>query len=225
MTKDDVLKRLEEIGVIPVVRAASAEEAVAVAEAIGEGGIPVLEITLTVPGAVKVIAELSKRFGDQVLVGAGTVLDPEAARECIDAGARFVVSPALNLQTIELCKREGIVILPGALTPTEVVTAWNAGADAVKVFPCSALGGAKYLRALKAPLPQIRLVPTGGVSLATAKDFIAAGAWALGVGADLVNNEAIRSGDRGSVISAARDYVAAVRDARATLNKSKETAA
>ena len=225
MTKDDVLKRLEEIGVIPVVRAASAEEAVAVAEAIGEGGIPVLEITLTVPGAVKVIAELSKRFGDQVLVGAGTVLDPEAARECIDAGARFVVSPALNLQTIELCKREGIVILPGALTPTEVVTAWNAGADAVKVFPCSAVGGAKYLRALKAPLPQIKLVPTGGVSLATAKDFIAAGAWALGVGADLVNNEAIRSGDRGSVISAARDYVAAVRNARATLNKSKETAA
>jgi 2-dehydro-3-deoxyphosphogluconate aldolase/(4S)-4-hydroxy-2-oxoglutarate aldolase len=225
MTKDDVLKRLEEIGVIPVVRAASAEEAVAVAEAIGEGGIPVLEITLTVPGAVKVIADLSKRFGDQVLVGAGTVLDPETARECIRAGARFVVSPALNLQTIELCKREGIVILPGALTPTEVVTAWNAGADAVKVFPCSAVGGAKYLRALKAPLPQIRLVPTGGVSLATAKDFIAAGAWALGVGADLVNNEAIRSGDRGSVISAARHYVQAVQEARASLNKTKETAA
>lgn len=225
MTKDDVLKRLEEIGVIPVVRAASAEEAVAVAEAIGEGGIRVLEITLTVPGAVKVIAELSKRFGDQVLVGAGTVLDPEAARECIEAGARFVVSPALNLQTIELCKREGIVILPGALTPTEVVTAWNAGADAVKVFPCSAVGGAKYLRALKAPLPQIRLVPTGGVSLATAKDFIAAGAWALGVGADLVNNEAIRSGDRESVISAARDYVQAVQEARAMLNKAKQNAA
>jgi 2-dehydro-3-deoxyphosphogluconate aldolase/(4S)-4-hydroxy-2-oxoglutarate aldolase len=222
MTKDDVLKRLEEIGVIPVVRAASAEEAVAVAEAIGEGGIPVLEITLTVPGAVKVIAELSKRFGDQVLVGAGTVLDPEAARECIKAGARFVVSPALNLQTIELCNREGIVILPGALTPTEVVTAWNAGADAVKVFPCSAVGGAKYLRALKAPLPQIRLVPTGGVSLATAKDFIAAGAWALGVGADLVNNEAIRSGDRESVISASRDYVQAVQEARASLNKSQK---
>jgi 2-dehydro-3-deoxyphosphogluconate aldolase/(4S)-4-hydroxy-2-oxoglutarate aldolase len=225
MTKDDVLKRLEEIGVIPVVRAASAEEAVAVAEAIGEGGIPVLEITLTVPGAVKVISELRQRFGDQVLVGAGTVLDPEAAGDCIKAGARFIVSPALNLQTIQLCNREGIVILPGALTPTEVVTAWNAGADAVKVFPCSAVGGAKYLRALKAPLPQIRLVPTGGVSLATAGDFIAAGAWALGVGADLVNNEAIRSGDRESVISAARKYVQAVQEARASLNKSKETAA
>ncbi len=225
MTKDDVLKRLEKIGVIPVVRAASAEEAVAVAEAISEGGIPVLEITLTVPGAVRVIAELSKRFGDQVLVGAGTVLDPEAAAECIRAGAQFVVSPALNLQTIELCRREDIVILPGALTPTEVVTAWNAGADAVKVFPCSAVGGAKYLSALKAPLPHIRLVPTGGVSLATAKDFIAAGAWALGVGADLVNNEAIRSGDRESVISAARNYVQAVQEARASLNKSKESAA
>jgi len=223
MAKDDVLKRIEEIGVIPVVRAASAEQAVAVAEAIGEGGIPVLEITMTVPGAVTVIAELSKRFGDQVLVGAGTVLDPETAGKCIDAGAQFVVSPALNLQTIGLCNREGIVIFPGSLTPTEVVTAWEAGADAVKVFPCSAVGGPKYLRALKAPLPQIRLVPTGGVSLTTAKDFIAAGAWALGVGADLVNTEAIRSGDRDSVINAARGYVEAVREARATLSRSQAT--
>jgi 2-dehydro-3-deoxyphosphogluconate aldolase/(4S)-4-hydroxy-2-oxoglutarate aldolase len=214
MTKDDVLKRIEEIGVIPVVRAASAEEAVAVAEAIGAGGIPVLEITMTVPGAVKVIAELSKRYGDQVLVGAGTVLDPETAASCIKAGAQFVVSPSLNLRTIELCNRDGVAIFPGSLTPTEVVTAWQAGADAVKVFPCSAVGGPTYLRALKAPLPQIRLVPTGGVSLATAKDFIAAGAWALGVGADLVNTKAIRSGDRESVITAARAYVTAIREAR-----------
>ena len=208
-----------------MVRAASAEEAVAVAEAIGEGGIPVLEITMTVPGAVTVIAELSERYGDQVLVGAGTVLDPETAGSCIRAGARFVVSPALNLRTIEICNREGIAIFPGSLTPTEVVTAWEAGADAVKVFPCSAVGGPKYLRALKAPLPQIRLVPTGGVSLTTAKDFIAAGAWALGVGADLVNTEAIRSGDRESVVNAARAYVEAVREARATLNKSQRTSA
>jgi 2-dehydro-3-deoxyphosphogluconate aldolase / (4S)-4-hydroxy-2-oxoglutarate aldolase len=214
MKKDDILKRIEEIGVIPVVRASSAEEAIAVAEAIGEGGIPVLEITMTVPGAVTVIAELSKRFGDRVLVGAGTVLNAQEAGDCIKAGAQFIVSPALNLQTIELCNREGIVIFPGSLTPTEVVTAWEAGADAVKVFPCSAVGGPKYLRALKAPLPQIRLVPTGGVSLATAKDFIAAGAWALGVGADLVNTTAIRSGGRESVITAARAYVAAIREAR-----------
>jgi 2-dehydro-3-deoxyphosphogluconate aldolase/(4S)-4-hydroxy-2-oxoglutarate aldolase len=225
MTKAEVLKRIEEIGVIPVVRASSEEEAVAVAEAIGEGGIPILEITMTVPGALTVIAELGKRYGDQVLVGAGTVLDPEAAVNCIKAGAQFVVSPALNLKTIELCNREGIVIFPGALTPTEVVTAWHAGADAVKVFPCSAVGGPKYLRALKAPLPEIRLVPTGGVSLATAKDFIAVGAWALGVGSDLVDTVAIRSGDRGSVITAARGYVEAVREARATLNKSQGTSA
>jgi 2-dehydro-3-deoxyphosphogluconate aldolase / (4S)-4-hydroxy-2-oxoglutarate aldolase len=225
MTKDEVLKRIEEIGVIPVVRAASADEAVAVADAIGEGGIPVLEITMTVPGALTVISELSKRYGDQVLVGAGTVLDPETADSCIKAGAQFVVSPALNFRTIELCNQEGIAIFPGSLTPTEVLNAWQAGAAAVKVFPCSAVGGPKYLRALKAPLPQIRLVPTGGVSLTTAKDFIAAGAWALGVGADLVNTEAIRSGDRGSVITAARQYVEAVREARATLNKSQGTSA
>jgi len=218
MAKVDVLKRIEQVGVIPVVRATSSDEAIAVAEAIGEGGIPLLEITLTVPGAVGVIAELSKRYGNDVLVGAGTVLDAEAARACIDAGAQFVVSPALNLQTIEQCRKEDVPIFPGALTPTEVVTAWQAGADAVKVFPCSAVGGAKYLRALKAPLPQIKLVPTGGVSLTTAKDFIAAGAWALGVGADLVNTRAMQAGDRQSVVDAARNYVAAVRETRAAIN-------
>ena len=222
MAKVDVLKRIEEVGVIPVVRATSSDEAIAVAEAIGEGGIPLLEITLTVPGAVGVIAELSKRYGNDVLVGAGTVLDAEAARACIDAGAQFVVSPALNLQTIEQCRKEDVPVFPGALTPTEVVTAWQAGADAVKVFPCSAVGGAKYLRALKAPLPQIKLVPTGGVSLTTAKDFIAAGAWALGVGADLVNTRAMQAGDRQSVVDAARNYVAAVREARVAINVNDE---
>jgi 2-dehydro-3-deoxyphosphogluconate aldolase/(4S)-4-hydroxy-2-oxoglutarate aldolase len=218
MIKAEVLKRIEEVGVIPVVRAGSSEEAIAVAEAISEGGIPLLEITMTVPGAVGVIGELSKRYGNTVLVGAGTVLDPGAARACMEAGAQFIVSPALNLKTIERCKDQEIAMFPGALTPTEVVTAWQAGADAVKVFPCSAVGGAKYLRALKAPLPQIKLIPTGGVSLATAKDFIAAGAWALGVGADLVNTAAIQAGDRASVVEAARNYVSAVREARATIN-------
>ena len=218
MEKGWVLKRIEEVGVIPVVRAASAEEAIAIAEVIGEGGIAILEITLTVPGAIAVIGKLSKRYGDEVLVGAGTVLDEEAARGCIGAGAQFIVSPSLNLATIDLCKRQRIAVFPGALTPTEVVTAWQAGADAVKVFPCSAVGGPKYLRALKAPLPQVNLVPTGGVSLATAKDFIAAGAWALGVGADLVNTKAINSGERESVVAAARSYVAAVREARASMS-------
>jgi 2-dehydro-3-deoxyphosphogluconate aldolase/(4S)-4-hydroxy-2-oxoglutarate aldolase len=216
MDKQNVLDRLHSVGIIPVVRAASAAEAITVAEVIGEGGVPIVEITMTVPGAVGVIAKLRERFGDGVLVGAGTVLDPESASACIAAGAQFIVSPSLNLKTIELCNKQDIAILPGALTPTEVLTAWQAGADAVKVFPCSAVGGPAYLRALKAPLPQIKLVPTGGVSLATAKDFIAAGAWALGVGADLVNTKAIRAGDHESVATAARNYVAAVREARAT---------
>jgi 2-dehydro-3-deoxyphosphogluconate aldolase/(4S)-4-hydroxy-2-oxoglutarate aldolase len=217
MEKVWVLRRIEEVGIVPVVRASSSAEAVAVADVIREGGIPILEITMTVPGAIAVIAELSKRYGDEVLVGAGTVLDPETARSCIAAGAQFIVSPALNIQTIELCKLQRIAVFPGALTPTEVVTAWDAGADAVKVFPCSAMGGASYLRSLKAPLPEVKLIPTGGVSLTTAKDFIAAGAWAIGVGADLVNTKAIKSGDRESVVAAARSYVAAVREARAAL--------
>ena len=220
MEKVWVIKRVEEVGIVPVVRASSAEEAVAVAEVIREGGIPILEITMTVPGAISVIAELSKRYGDEVLVGAGTVLDPETARSCIAAGAQFIVSPALNIHTIEFCKVQRIAVFPGALTPTEVVTAWDAGADAVKVFPCSAMGGASYLRALKAPLPEVKLVPTGGVSLANANDFIAAGAWAIGVGADLVNVKAIRAGQGESVVAAARSYVTAVREARAALNES-----
>lgn len=217
MEKVWVLKRIEEVGIVPVVRASSADEAIAIADLIREGGIPILEITMTVPGAISAIAELSKRYGDEVLVGAGTVLDSETARSCIAAGAQFIISPVLNVQTIELCKLQRIAIFPGALTPTEVVTAWDAGADAVKVFPCSAMGGASYLRALKAPLPYIKLVPTGGVSLATAKDFITAGAWALGVGADLVNLKAIKAGDSASIVAAARNYVAAVREARAAL--------
>lgn len=217
MEKVWVLKRIEEVGIVPVVRASSSEEAIAVAEALREGGLSVLEITMTVPRAIAVIAELSKRYGDEVLVGAGTVLDPETARSCIAAGAQFIISPALNVQTIELCKVQRIAIFPGALTPTEVLAAWDAGADAVKVFPCSAVGGPTYLRALKAPLPEVRMVPTGGVSLGNAKDFIAAGAWALGVGSDLVNTKAIKAGDRESVVTAARSYVAAVREARAAL--------
>ena len=217
MEKGWVIKRIEEVGIVPVVRASSGEEAVDVAEAIREGGLSVLEITMTVPGAIAVIAELSKRYGDEVLVGAGTVLDPETARSCIAAGAQFIVSPSLNIQTIELCKLHRIAIFPGALTPTEVVTAWDAGADAVKVFPCSAVGGASYIRALKAPLPEVKLVPTGGVSLTTAKGFITAGAWAIGVGADLANTKAIKAGERESVVAAARSYVAAVREARDAL--------
>lgn len=214
MNKQEVLRRIAEIGVVPVVRASSAEEAVEVVDAIREGGVPVLEITMTVPRAVRVIEQLAHRYGDEVVIGAGTVLDPETARACILAGAAFVVSPALNTGTIELCRRYSVACMPGALTPTEVVTAWQAGADVVKVFPCGALGGAKYLKSLKAPLPQIEMIPTGGVSLKTAAEFIEAGALALGVGADLVDTEAIRAGEARKVTEAARAYVAAVRAAR-----------
>lgn len=221
MDRQEVLRRIHEVGVVPVVRAASAEEAIQVVEAIKSGGLPILEITMTVPRAVEVIEEVANRYGDEVVVGAGTVLDPETARACILAGASFVVSPSLNIHTIELCRQSSIAVFPGALTPTEVVTAWQAGADAVKIFPCGAVGGAKYLSSLKAPLPQIEMVPTGGVSLATAASFITAGAFALGVGADLVDLKAIRSGEPEKVAQAARAYVEEVADARRSLASSQ----
>ncbi|MGA2652810.1 MAG: bifunctional 2-keto-4-hydroxyglutarate aldolase/2-keto-3-deoxy-6-phosphogluconate aldolase [Terracidiphilus sp.] len=215
MKKVEVLKRIQEVGLLPVLRAASAEEALALAWAIEAGGISAIEVTMTVPGAIEVIQTLIREAGDRILIGAGTVLDPETARACMLAGANFIVSPSLNLKTIEICHRYSIAIIPGALTPTEVVTAWDAGADVVKVFPCSAMGGAKYLKALKAPFPQIELIPTGGVSLSTAAEFLAAGAFALGVGADLVNAQAIAAGTPETITHNARQYVEIVRAASA----------
>lgn len=212
--KAAVIQQIREIGIIPVVRAQSAGEAMQAIDAIRAGGIPILEITMTVPGAVGVIEEVSQRYGNEALVGAGTVLDGETARACIRAGARFVVSPALNLETIEVCRQHGVAVLPGALTPTEVVQAWSAGADFVKVFPAGAVGGASYLKSLKAPLPQIELVPTGGVSLKTAADFIKAGASALGIGADLVDLKAIREGQQNLITDRAREFVRIVQEAR-----------
>jgi len=214
MDKEQVLQRIHEVGLIPVLRAQSATEALQLADAIAAGGLPVLEVTMTVPGAVDVIRQIVEHSGDRILVGAGTVMDPETAQACMLAGARFIVSPSLNLKTIEICRLRGIAVFPGALTPTEVVTAWDAGADAVKVFPCSAVGGAKYLKALKAPLPQIELIPTGGVSLATAAEFLAAGAFALGVGGDLVDNAAIARGEPELITRNAEKYLAIVRAAR-----------
>ncbi len=208
MNKTDVIKQIRDIGVIPVVRAATADEAMRVVDAIREGGISVLEITMTVPGAIKVIEEVTNRFGNDAVVGAGTVLDPEIAEACISSGAQFVVSPALNVETIACCRRHEITVMPGALTPTEVVQAWNAGADFVKVFPAGAVGGPGYLKSLKAPLPQIELVPTGGVNLKTAADFIKAGAAALGVGADLV------AGESATIMERAKQFVEIVRQAR-----------
>src|ERR1700722_13068764 len=167
MHRDVILRSILDIGVVPVVRTSSAESAVRAIEAVYRGGIRAAEITMTVPGAIKALKKLADAFGDKLVLGAGTVLDPETARICMLAGAQFFVTPALNLKTIEMAKRYSKIIMPGALTPTEIVTAWEAGADFVKVFPCGALGGAKYIKSLKAPLPHIEMVPTGGVRLAT----------------------------------------------------------
>lgn len=214
MDKTAVLERITTTGLIPVIRARSADEAAAVVDAIQAGGLSVLEITMTVPNAVQLIGDVVRR-APAALVGAGTVLDPETARACIAAGARFVVSPALNTDTIAACAAAGVAVLPGALTPTEVVTAWRAGADLVKVFPANAVGGPAYIKSLKAPLPQIGLVPTGGVSLTTAADFIKAGAAALGVGADLVDLAALRRGEPGLITERAREFLGIVKTARA----------
>ena len=214
MSKHEVLAAIREVGLVPVIRAESPDMAGLAIEAIRAGGVPILEITMTVPGAVRLIEDLSHRYARDAVVGAGTVLDPETARACILAGARFVVTPSLNLDTIACCRRYGVAVLPGALTPTEVLAAWQAGADMVKVFPAGALGGASYIKALKAPFPQIDIVPTGGVSLKTAADFIKAGAAALGVGADLVDTKALAEGNAGEITRKAREFLEIVRQAR-----------
>jgi 2-dehydro-3-deoxyphosphogluconate aldolase/(4S)-4-hydroxy-2-oxoglutarate aldolase len=212
--RERVLGRIRDLGLVPVVRAQSAEEAIQAVDAIRAGGIDVLEITMTVPDAVPLIAQVARKLGREAVVGAGTVLDAETARVVILAGAQFVVTPTLKAETIACCKRYGVPVFPGALTPTEVLTAWEAGADMVKVFPCSALGGASYIKALKAPLPQVDLVPTGGVNLETAADFIKAGSAALGVGADLVDLKALREGKAATVTERARKLVEIVQKAR-----------
>ena len=220
MKKEDILRRIKEIGLLPVLRATSFDAALTLAEAIAAGGVPVLEVTMTVPGAIEAIHTLVRRTAGRILIGAGTVLDPETARVCMLAGAEFIVSPALNVRTIEICRRYSVPVIAGALTPTEVVTAWEAGADVVKVFPCNAMGGAKYLRALKAPLPHIELIPTGGVSLSTAADFLIAGAFALGVGSDLLNQKAIADGQPEIITRTAQEYLAVIGRTRAQSNAS-----
>lgn len=216
MNKQEIVNQIESLGLLPVVRASSADEAMQVIEAIKAGGVNVLEITMTVPGAVKVIEKVVDKYGSDVLVGAGTVLDPETARACLLAGAQFIVSPALNLDTIALCHRYSAPIVPGVLTPTEVMTAWSAGVDFVKVFPCGSVGGASYVKNLKGPFPQIKIIPTGGVNLKTAADFIKAGASALGVGTDLVDVKAIREGHPEIVTERAKQFVGIVNVARSS---------
>jgi 2-dehydro-3-deoxyphosphogluconate aldolase/(4S)-4-hydroxy-2-oxoglutarate aldolase len=214
MSKQKTLASIREIGIVPIVRASSPEAALQAAEAIYRGGIRAVEVTMTVPGALKVLEKVADQYGDRLTLGAGTVLDPETARACMLAGAEFFVTPALKLNTIEICHRYSKVIMPGALTPTEVQTAWEAGADMVKIFPCGNLGGPKYIRALKAPFPQIEMVPTGGVKLDNVAEFLRAGAAAVAVGAEMVNAQALADGLLDVIEDNARQFLAKVAEAR-----------
>ena len=214
MTSKEILAFITEVGIVPVIRTSSAESAVQAVDAIYNGGVRAAEITMTVPGAVRALEKVADRFGDRIMLGAGTVLDPETARICMLAGAQFFVTPALRLSTIEMAKRYSKVICPGALTPTEVLTAWEAGADVVKVFPCGNVGGAKYIKALKGPFPQIEMIPTGGVNLETAGDFLKAGACAVAVGGELVDAKTISEGRYDIIEERARQFLAAVTKAR-----------
>jgi 2-dehydro-3-deoxyphosphogluconate aldolase/(4S)-4-hydroxy-2-oxoglutarate aldolase len=217
MTAKEILSLITEVGIVPVVRASTAEAAIQAVEACFNGGIRAAEITMTVPGAVRALEKVADRFGDRLMLGAGTVLDPETARICMLAGAQFFVTPALRVSTIEIVKRYSKVICPGALTPTEVLTAWEAGADVVKVFPCGNVGGAKYIKALKGPFPQIEMIPTGGVNLETAGEFLKAGACAVAVGGELVDVKSIKEGRLDVIEERARQYLAAVAKARAEM--------
>jgi 2-dehydro-3-deoxyphosphogluconate aldolase / (4S)-4-hydroxy-2-oxoglutarate aldolase len=213
----ETIQRLKALGIVPIVRTTDAESAVRSVEAICEGGIPCAEITMTVDGAIKALEKVADRFGDKIILGAGTVLDPETARACMLAGAEFFVTPSLNTKTIDIARRYSKAIFPGALTPTEIITAWEAGADAIKVFPCSALGGAKYIKALKGPFPQIEFVPTGGVNLDTIPEFLAAGCCAVGVGSELIDGKTVAEGKYEVFVERARRFRQRVEEARGTL--------
>lgn len=215
MTIDGVIQRIGEVGVVPVIRAASVAEATRAVEAICAGGIPIVEITMTVPNAVAVIREVAQQYGDQVLIGAGTVTSAAQGEECLRAGAEFLVSPGLAVPVLSLAQANAKLAIPGALTPTELMTAHDHGARLVKIFPCGNVGGPKYLRSLMAPFPDARLIPTGGVNAANAGEFIAAGAFALGVGADLIDSAALREGNHHKIVGGAKELLRAVALARA----------
>jgi 2-dehydro-3-deoxyphosphogluconate aldolase / (4S)-4-hydroxy-2-oxoglutarate aldolase len=213
MNRETVRDRILQIGILPAIRLASAEDAEFAVEAIFAGGLPVAEVTMTIPGACAVIEKLASKHPD-LIIGAGTVVNMETARRCLDAGSRFLSSPNLNLAVVDIARKHDVVVFPGALTPTEIVTAWEAGSDFVKVFPCSALGGADYIRALRAPLPQIPLIASGGVTEQTAGDFIVAGSSAVGIGRDLVSIEAIRRRKPEWFVELVRRFLQIVEDAR-----------
>ena len=214
MEKRDIFNRMIAEGLIPVVRVTSAKEAIDVADAIKEGGVSFIEITMSVQGAIDVIKELTQKYKDEIIMGAGTVLDTETGRAALLAGARFIVSPTLNLDLIQLAHRYSAVVIPGATTPTEILTAWDAGADMVKVFPAGQLGGPEYLKALRGPLPQILLVPTGGVNLQNAGAFIKAGATALGVGGELVDKKAVKEKKFRVITDNTRAFLKVIKEAR-----------
>lgn len=220
MTKQEILSSIIDIGIVPIVRTVSAESAIQAVEAIYRGGIRAAEITMTVPGAIRALEKVADQFGGKIVLGAGTVLDPETARACMLAGAEFIVTPSLKVATIEIVQRYSKVITPGAMTPTEILTAWESGADMVKVFPCGNLGGPKYIKALKGPFPHIEMVPTGGVNLETAGEFLKAGASAVAVGGELVDGKSIREGRYDVIEERARQYLAVIAKARQEMQAS-----
>jgi len=221
VTAQEILSFITEIGIVPVVRTSSAESAIRSIEAIYQGGVRAAEITMTVPGAIRALEKMADQFGDRMMLGSGTVLDPETARICMLAGAQFFVTPTLKLSTIEMVKRYSKVICAGALTPTEVLTAWEAGADVVKVFPANSLGGPKYIKALRGPLPHIKMIPTGGVNLETAGEFLKAGACAVAVGGELVDPNLIKNGRYDEMETRARHYLRVIAQARAEMKDAK----
>ena len=213
MSKVEILNTIRETGVIAIMRAQSSDQLIAAADAIKKGGVSVIEVTMTTPGALGVISAAKERYGSDVAFGAGSVLDPETGRAAILAGADFVVSPILNLGLIELCNRYGVATMPGCYSPTEVITGWEAGADLIKLFPAS-FGGPALVKAILAPLPQVQIVPVGGVNLDTAADFISKGAVALGVGSSLVSQKLLDSGDLDELTRRAGAYIEEVRKGR-----------
>ena len=213
MTKIDALKLVRETGIIAIMRARSSDQLIAAADAIKAGGVRVIEVTMTTPGALSVISEATKKYGSEVLFGAGTVLDPETARAAILAGAGFIVAPTLNLDVIRLCNRYSVPVMPGCATPTEMLTAWEAGADMIKLFPAD-VGGPDLVKAILAPLPQLQIVPVGGVDLNTAAAFIRKGAVALGVGGSLIDQKLLNSGDMAELSRRAAAFIDEVKKGR-----------
>ena len=222
MKRFEVCDLIKKVGIIPAVRVSSAEEAHFAADCVSEGGIPVVEITMTCPEAVELISHLV-RHHKQMIVGAGTVLDTEAARRCVDAGASFITAPGFDLTIVEFAIKEDVAVLPGALTPTEIVTAWKAGSDFVKVFPCAQVGGDKYIKSLNTALPQIPLIAAGGVTQQTAANFIFAGATAIGVGTELIPADAIECRESERIKELAHRFIGFVNDARRRLAPQKDS--